>query len=119
MRPRAVLLDTRLPRAGAAHAIDQLLTVRPDVRVIAVTACGDEEQELALFLAGARGVCALDAEPVLLRQAVEAVLCGELWIRRGLVQQPPRLGRAAHPDAVSMGLGSSSAPIEVLRLLRS
>jgi len=85
MRPRAVLLDTRLPRPGAAHAIDQLLTVRPDVRVIALSGDNNDEHELALFLAGARGVCALDAEPALLRQAIDAVLRGELWIRRGLV----------------------------------
>jgi len=121
MRPRAVLLDTRLPRPGAAHAIDQLLTVRPDVRVIALSGDNNDEHELALFLAGARGVCALDAEPVLLRQAVEAVLRGELWIRRGLVPKLVDSLTADHEDTMNGATGRFAVltprEIEIARLI--
>lgn len=85
MRPKVVVLDARLSRIGCAHAVDQLLAVRPETRVIAVGDDCGEEQELALFLAGVRGYCPLDAAPALLRAAVEAVQRGELWIRRALV----------------------------------
>jgi DNA-binding NarL/FixJ family response regulator len=73
MRPRAVILDSRLPRSGAARAIDQLLTVRPDARIIAATADDSDEHELGTVSRGARGVLLLDAETAVLRQAVDAV----------------------------------------------
>jgi DNA-binding NarL/FixJ family response regulator len=121
LRPRAVLLDTRLPRPGAAHAIDQLLAVRPDVRIIAVHAESNEEQELSLFLAGARGVCTLDAEPAVVRQAIDAVLLGELWIRRGLV---PKLVDSLTADRENTMNGSTGRfailtprEIEIARLI--
>lgn len=85
LHPQAVLFDARLARSGAARAIDQLLEIRADLRVIALGADAAEDFELALFLAGARGYCAPDVPPELLRQVVDAVLRGELWIRRALV----------------------------------
>ena len=121
MRPRAVILDSRLPRSGAARAIDQLLTVRPDARIIAATADDSDEHELGLFLAGARGVLLFDAETTVLRQAVDAVLLGELWIRRGLV---PKLvdSLAAEREAVMNGTTGRFAvltprEIEIARLI--
>ena len=80
-----MLFDTRLARTGIARAIDQLLEVRRETRIIAFADERDEEFELALFLAGVRGLCPLDAAPAVLQQAVAAVVRGELWISRGLV----------------------------------
>jgi len=121
MRPRAVILDSRLPRSGAARAIDQLLTVRPDVRIVAVSADDSDEHELALFLAGARGVCQLDAVPAVLRQAVDAVLRGELWIRRGLVPKLVDSLAAEQEDTMNGATGRLAVltprEIEIARLI--
>ena len=121
MRPRAVILDSRLPRSGAARAIDQLLTVRPDVRIVAVSADDSDEHELALFLAGARGVCQLDAVPAVLRQAVDAVLRGELWIRRGLVPKLVDSLAAEQEDTMNGATGRFAVltprEIEIARLI--
>lgn len=87
LRPPIVLFDTRLARAGIARAIDLLLQVRRETRIIAFADECDDEFELPLFLAGARGICALDATPAVLQQAVAAVVRGELWIRRAMVPQ--------------------------------
>jgi two-component system NarL family response regulator len=85
LRPPLVLFDTRLSRVGTARAIDHLLAVRRETRLIALTEECDDEFELALFLAGARGVCPVDAPAAVLQQAVAAVVRGELWIRRAMV----------------------------------
>jgi DNA-binding NarL/FixJ family response regulator len=100
LRPSAVLLDTRLSRSGIARAIDQLLDVRRDLRVVAVGNEDDEDFELALFLAGARGFCGTETPPDVLRQVMEAVMRGELWIRRALV---PKL-----LDSLTAGDGAAS-----------
>jgi DNA-binding NarL/FixJ family response regulator len=121
LRPDAVLFDARLSRSGAARAIDQLLEIRRDVRVIAFGTDGGEDFELALFLAGTRGYCATDVQPDMLRQVVEAVLRGELWIRRALV---PKLvdSLTSGDDAVSHGATGRFAiltprEIEIARLV--
>ena len=121
MRPRAVILDSRLPRSGAARAIDQLLTVRPDARIIAATADDSDEHELGLFLAGARGVLLFDAETAVVRQAVEAVLLGELWIRRGLVPKLVDSLAAEREDVMNGTTGRFAVltprEIEIARLI--
>jgi two-component system, NarL family, nitrate/nitrite response regulator NarL len=121
LRPPLVLFDVRLARTGAARAIDQLLEVRRDARIIAVTGELDDELELGLFLAGARGVCAIDARPVVLQQAVAAVMRGELWIRRAMV---PKLmdSLASENEALSTGATGRFAiltprEIEIARLI--
>jgi DNA-binding NarL/FixJ family response regulator len=90
-----VLLDTRLPRVAAARAIDQLQEVRRNVPIVAVGPPASDDVELGLFLAGARGFCHLDTTAELLQQVIEAVLRGELWIRRALV---PKLVDSLTPD---------------------
>jgi two-component system NarL family response regulator len=86
LRPDALLCDLDIARHGLARVLDQMLSTRRDLKIIACGATdASENQELALFLAGARGYCARDIAPETLRQAVEAVLRGELWIRRALV----------------------------------
>ena len=65
--------------------IAQVRKVCPGTRIIAFAAECGEEREVALFRAGVRGVCALDASRETLAKAVTAVLDEELWIRRTLV----------------------------------
>src|SRR5512134_48814 len=120
LHPQAVLLDARLARSGAARAIDLLLETRRDLRVIALGTDATEDFELALFLAGARGYCAPDIGPELLRQVVDDVLRGELWIRRALV--PKLLDSLTAGDAAANGATGRFAiltprEIEIARLI--
>jgi DNA-binding NarL/FixJ family response regulator len=121
LHAHAVLLDARLARSGAPRAIDQLLETRRDLRVIAIGTDAAEDFELAVFLAGARGYCTPDIGPGLLRQVVDAVLRGELWIRRALV---PKLldSLTSGADAVANGATGRFAiltprEIEIARLI--
>jgi DNA-binding NarL/FixJ family response regulator len=86
LRSDALLCDLNIARHGLVRVLDQMLSTRRDLKIIASGPAGvSEDQELALFMAGARGYCARDLPSGTLRQAVEAVLRGELWIRRALV----------------------------------
>ena len=58
-----------------------------ETKVIILTGDISEEIEWELVKSGMRGCCSNDAEPKLLRQVVEAVKEGELWIRRSLTSR--------------------------------
>lgn len=85
LQPRLLLLDLRLWRAARAQNIAQLHKASPATRIVTFVEACDEDFELALFRAGVRGVCARNGSDDLLLKIVEAVLQGELWIRRALV----------------------------------
>jgi DNA-binding NarL/FixJ family response regulator len=85
LRAQVVLFDSRLSRNAAARTVDQLLEQRRQARILAFADESGDDFELSLFLAGARGCCAIETEPALVRRAVDALQKGELWIRRGLM----------------------------------
>lgn len=85
MCPQLVLLDIRLQRTGMLRDIAQLLKLCPQTSIVVLALDCSEELELALFRAGVRGVCAPDLDQAALLKVVNAVLAGELWIRRSLV----------------------------------
>ena len=85
LKPQLAMLDVRLTHVNTVRVVSELLKVSPDTYIIALGDSPDEDQELALFRAGVRGVCALDAPADVLARAVGVVLQGELWIKRALV----------------------------------
>jgi len=119
--PPLVMFDTRMARIGTARAIDRLLEVRRDTRLIAVTDQCDDDFELALFLAGARGICPLGAASATLQQAVAAVVRGELWIRRAMVPKLMDSLSAGDSDASTGATGRfailTPREIEIARLI--
>ena len=121
LRPDVRLCDLQIARHGLARVLDQMLSTRRDLKIIACGAAdASENQELALFLAGARGYCARDSAPETLRQAVDAVLRGELWIRRALV--PKLVDSLTSADDTSTGATGRFAvltprEIEIARLI--
>ena len=121
LRPPLVLFDTRLARTGIARAVDQLLNVRRATRIIAFSDERDEEFELALFLAGVRGLCPLDVSPPILQQAVAAVVQGELWISRALVPKlvDSLIAQRQDPSTGATGRFAILTPreIEIARLI--
>ena len=73
---------TRKHRAGSSRSCSKSVSA---TQIVALADEPDEDQELALFSAGVRGVCALDTSADVLARIVSVVLQGELWIRRSLV----------------------------------
>jgi len=85
LRPQLALLDVRLTHVNTVRMVAELLKVSSGTHIVALVDEPDEDQELALFRAGVRGVCPLDASADVLARIVSVVLQGELWIRRSLV----------------------------------
>jgi two-component system nitrate/nitrite response regulator NarL len=87
LQPQLMLLDVALAHVHTVRVVADLVRRSPGTWIVALADGLDEEQELALFRAGVRGVCALDCGTILLNRVVNAVLRGELWIRRPLVSK--------------------------------
>jgi DNA-binding NarL/FixJ family response regulator len=85
LQPQLALLDVRLTHVNTVRVITDLLNVSPATYIVALADTPDEDQELALFRAGVRGVCGRDTSAEVLLRVVSVVLQGELWIRRSLV----------------------------------
>jgi len=85
LQPQLALLDVRLTHVNTVRVVAELLKVSSATHIVALVDKPDEDQELALFRAGVRGVCALDTSTDVLARIVSVVLQGELWIRRSLV----------------------------------
>jgi DNA-binding NarL/FixJ family response regulator len=121
LRPQVMLLDTRLARNSVARCIDQLLEQRRQTRMLAFADDAGDEFELSLFLVGVRGFCATNAEPTVVRRAVEALQRGELWIRRGLVPKLVDSLMAADDDSMAGATGRFAVltprEIEIARLI--
>jgi len=87
--PQVLLLDLDFPGLGnPAVTIRKLRPSSPATKWVVLGRPASDDQEISLFAAGARGVCADDVDPKTLRRVVAAVRQGEPWVRRILV---PRL----------------------------
>jgi DNA-binding NarL/FixJ family response regulator len=105
LQPPLLLLDLRLQRTGVLQDIEQFRKVSPGTRIVALAAECSEDHELALFQAGVRGLCALDVSATSLLKAVDAVLVGELWIRRALVPRLLEISSRGQTDSTSGSTG--------------
>jgi len=81
IKPQVLLLDCDLLGSNGIAGLKSLCAEAKTI-VIGGDICEDMEWEL--LKAGVRGCCRGDSDPKFLRQVVEAVQLGELWIRRTL-----------------------------------
>lgn len=121
LQPQLLLLDLRLLRAARVQDTAQLHKASPATRIVASIDACDEDLELALFRAGVRALCSQDVNGELLSKIVNAVLLGELWIRRALV---PKLLEGLTTERNNEGTGCTGRfsvltprEIEIARLI--
>lgn len=81
LKPAMLLVDFDMLHSGG---MDVLRMLSPGTRIAVVGDVISEEMEWGFLKAGVRGCCQGEKNTQLLRQVVEAVLQGELWIRRSL-----------------------------------
>ncbi|MEO6823488.1 MAG: response regulator transcription factor [Nitrosospira sp.] len=84
IKPQVLLLDHDLPKLDGSNGISGLMKLNPETKVIILSRTISDEVEWSLFRTGIRGCCRGDIEPEQLKNVVEAVQQGELWIRRAL-----------------------------------
>jgi DNA-binding NarL/FixJ family response regulator len=121
LQPELALLDLRLISANAGRTIVELRKASSGTRVVALTDGLEDEQELGLFRAGVRGVCARDTAANALGRVVSTVLQGELWIRRALVAKLVDSLMRPEPTVASGATGRFTVltprEIEIVRLI--
>lgn len=84
IKPKILLLDHDLSKLDGPNGISGLMKLNPETKVIILSRVLSNEIEWELFRTGVRGCCRGDIEPEQLKNVVEAVEQGELWIRRTL-----------------------------------
>lgn len=81
IKPEVLLLDFELI---GSNSFCVLRNICAETKTIVIGCAISEEMEWELLKAGVRGCCRSDSDPKFVKQVVEAVQQGELWIRRTL-----------------------------------
>lgn len=84
VKPGVLLLDLDLLELNGRNSVALLRKLCTDTRTIIMGDAISESLEWELLKTGVRGCCRNEIEPNFLKQVVDAVLLGELWIRRSL-----------------------------------
>ena len=83
-RPEVIVLDLHLPDMSGAEVTRQLLTGRPEVRVLMLSASGERQDVLDAVTAGASGYVLKSAQLAELVAAVRATAAGQAVFTPGL-----------------------------------
>jgi len=100
-RPDIVLLDIRMPEMDGLTCLDRIRKAHPDVMVVILSGCDDDETITAALARGARSFISKQVEPGDLASALRLVAQGTVYSSVG----SPAAARA--PEAESAGLTPS------------
>ncbi|MBA53098.1 MAG: two-component system response regulator UvrY [Pseudomonadales bacterium] len=87
LSPDVVLMDAKMPGIGGLEATRKLLRQNADVRVIAVTACGEEPFPSRFLQAGASGYLTKGAAMDEMVKAIRLVHSGQRYISPDVAQE--------------------------------
>jgi DNA-binding NarL/FixJ family response regulator len=79
-QPQVVLMDIMMPEMNGLDATAQLMAIQPAVRVLILSMNATEQYVVQALQAGAAGYVMKDVSPQDLRQAIEAVASGEVFL---------------------------------------
>jgi two-component system, NarL family, invasion response regulator UvrY len=85
--PKVVLMDVKMPGIGGLEATRKLLRVDPDIKVIALTVCGEEPFPSKLLQAGAAGYLTKGSGLDEMVKAIHAVNLGKRYISPEVAHQ--------------------------------
>jgi two-component system invasion response regulator UvrY len=86
-RPDVVLMDVRMPGIGGLEATRKLLRADPDLKIIALTVCGEEPFPSKLLQAGAAGYLTKGSGIDEMVQAINSVYHGKRYLSPEVAQQ--------------------------------
>jgi DNA-binding NarL/FixJ family response regulator len=98
LHPNVVLMDIKMPGIGGLEATRKLYRIDPDIRVIAVTVCGDDPFPSRLLQAGAAGYVTKGADLDEMVQAIRVVKAGQRYISPEIAQKLALKPFSAEPD---------------------
>src|SRR5262249_47362158 len=80
-----LVLHLGLPGLGGVSGLHQIHELSPSTKILALATRPSDTDGVAALEAGARGYCPLNISAAHLRKAAEALVRGEIWIPRRLV----------------------------------
>jgi len=86
--PAVILVDADLLERPIDRQVREIVSLSTASRVIVMTAVFDEEEEISLLKAGAKGCCRRGIDPDSLQQVLNVTYGGGVWVTRSLL---PRL----------------------------
>lgn len=102
LAPDVMLMDVRMPGLGGLEATRKIHRLYPEIKVIAVTACGDDPFPSRLLQAGAAGYLTKDASTDEMVRAIRTVSAGQKYLSPKIAQElalQNLSGKAASPFA--------------------
>lgn len=87
LEPDVILMDVRMPGLGGIEATRKIHRLYPDIRVIGVTACGDDPYPSRLLQAGAAGYLTKDTSTEEMVRAIRTVSAGQKYLSPKVAQQ--------------------------------
>lgn len=85
--PHVVLMDVKMPGIGGLEATRKMLRNDPDIKIIALTVCGEEPFPSKLLQAGAAGYLTKGSEVDEMVNAIRTVYSGKRYIGPDIAQQ--------------------------------
>jgi len=79
-RPDVVIMDLGLPFMSGLDAIKRIKDIRPDIKIVVLTAHTDVEEAIESVAAGATAYVNKDIEPDNLKMIIETVNRGAVWL---------------------------------------
>ncbi|HET8903313.1 MAG TPA: UvrY/SirA/GacA family response regulator transcription factor [Saccharospirillum sp.] len=85
--PDVIMMDVRMPGIGGIEATRKIHRQFPDIKIIAVTACGDDPFPARLLQAGAAGYLTKGASSEEMVLAVRTVVAGQKYLAPNVAQK--------------------------------
>lgn len=85
--PDVMLMDVRMPGMDGIEATKKIQRLYPDIKIIAVTACGDDPFPARLLQAGASGYLTKGASTDEMVKAIKTVMAGQKYLTPEVAQK--------------------------------
>ena len=115
LAPQVVIMDIGMPGLNGAEATRQILTRRPQIRVIALSSHADRRFVVAMLDAGASGYVLKECASDEILRAISAATQGRTFLSTGVAAADNSRGKSPKSPAPACPLGTRER--EVLQLL--
>lgn len=96
LKPDVILMDVRLPDGSGVNACREILSARPETRVIFLTSYADDDSVLAAVLAGAHGYVLKEIDSAALLDALQSVAKGQSILDSSVTERALQWLRGLH-----------------------
>jgi DNA-binding NarL/FixJ family response regulator len=114
--PDVMLMDVRMPGMDGIEATKKIQRLLPEIKIIAVTACGDDPFPSRLLQAGASGYLTKGASTDEMVKAIRTVMAGQKYLTPSIAQ---KLALQSFSDSVNPFNGLSDREMQIATMICS